>query len=160
MKLHHLALVGVSAVALVACTPGMKKESAPTPVTPEVQNMPAGVDTQSVVSLDRTIELMGQNNLGQSGEAVISQDENGMAVVTLMLSGGEFTTPQPAHIHVGSCPNPGAVKYPLTNVVGGNSVTKLNVGFNDLMNSGEKMAINVHKSAAESSVYTACGDVN
>jgi hypothetical protein len=79
--------------------------------------------------------------------------------VVLSLKGGKFMAPQPAHIHVGSCPTPGAVKYPLTNVVNGKSVTMLNVSMKELLASSDKLAINVHKSAAEVTNYTACGDL-
>lgn len=108
----------------------------------------------------KTIPLVEQSALGQSGLATITENADGMAVVSLKMSGPVFPAPQPAHIHVGSCPSPGAVKYPLTNVVNGMSETTLSVRYSDLIAATEKMAINVHKSAAEASVYTACGDMN
>jgi hypothetical protein len=107
----------------------------------------------------KTVILLEQNKLGQSGTAVIAPTKDGKVQVSLTMKGGNFTSPQPAHIHVGSCPNPGAVKYPLTNVVNGKSETTLNVTMDDLLKSSDKLAVNVHKSAQESSVYTACGDV-
>ncbi|HEX7018283.1 MAG TPA: hypothetical protein VF209_05255 [Patescibacteria group bacterium] len=113
-----------------------------------------------LTELEKTIVLSEQNELGQSGTAVINSDADGKTVVTLTMTGGEFPLPQPAHVHDGSCPNPGAVKYPLTNVVDGSSVTTLDVMYDDFVSMSDKMAINVHKSAAEASVYTACGDVN
>lgn len=131
------------------------RQQAPTEVMME------SINETSEVALDTTtIVLSEQNELGQSGEALISANGEGMAVVRLMMNGGTFSQPQPAHIHVGSCPNPGAVKYPLTNVVDGISETTLSVSYDELKSSLEKMAINVHKSATEASVYTACGDIN
>jgi hypothetical protein len=152
MKLNHLAVVAVSSLVLVACIPGM---------TPKKSPSSGGMyeDTTKTNTGTKTIMLTEQNDLGQSGEAVISKDTTGMAVVTITMTGGTFTAPQPAHIHVGSCPTPGAVKYPLTNLVSGKSVTKLDVTYDTLVASTEKMALNIHKSAAESSVYTACGDL-
>lgn len=106
-----------------------------------------------------TVMLAEQSDLGQSGVASFTENEDGKLVVTLTMVGGNFTEPQPAHIHVGSCPNPGAVKYPLTNVTGGSSETVLDMTWAALQSSEEKLAVNVHKSAAESKVYTACGDI-
>lgn len=147
MKLHHLALVASSGLFLAACTIGPFDSEKIFPMS-----------GSSAVS--KTILLTEQNKLGQSGQAVISEGPNGNAVVTITMTGGTFPDPQPAHIHVGSCPNPGAVKYPLTNLVGGKSVTTLDASYDEVVNPKEKMAINIHKSAAESKVYTACGNVN
>ena len=106
-----------------------------------------------------TLSLETQNNLGQSGTAVLSENAEGKVVVALTLTGGTFKDPQPAHIHLGECPSPGTVVHQLTNVVDGKSSTTLSVSFAELQASNEKMAINVHKSAAEASVYTACGNL-
>lgn len=106
-----------------------------------------------------TIDLNQLNDLGQSGTATLSEDAAGKLVVTLALAGGTFTAPQPAHIHFGACPKPGDVKYPLTNVVNGQSVTTLAVSWADLVKAGESLAVNVHKSGAESKIYTACGNL-
>lgn len=106
-----------------------------------------------------TVNLFEQNDLGQSGTAVLRENEAGQLMVELSMTGGDFSAPQPAHIHLGACPEPAAVEYPLTNVVDGESVTTLDVSWSDLIEADAPMAINVHKSSAESSVYTACGDL-
>lgn len=105
-----------------------------------------------------TVNLAAQNNSNQSGTATLIE-ENGKLVVTLSLSGGTFTEPQPAHIHMGACPTPGNIVYPLTNVVNGKSITTLNVTM-DQLKAKLPLAVNVHKSATEASVYTACGDIS
>jgi hypothetical protein len=115
---------------------------------------PTGVESPTVL-----IPLDGQNDLGQTGSATLTENADGQLVVELSLVGGEFSDPQPAHIHSGACPNPGPVVHPLTNVVNGQSATVLPVSWTELVQSGEPLAINVHKSAAEASVYTACGDL-
>lgn len=123
--------------------------------------MPApAMPATELTQLEKTIMLSEQSGLGQSGKAIINSNADGKAVVTLQMTGGTFSQSQPAHVHVGSCPTPGAVKYPLTNVVNGMSETTLDVMYDDFIKTTDKMAINVHKSAAEASVYTACGDVN
>ena len=104
-----------------------------------------------------TINLMAQNDSGQSGTAVLSE-ENGKVKVMLSMTGGTYTEPQPAHIHMGNCPTPGAVLFPLTNIVDGKSETMLDTTMADLKAKGA-LAINIHKSAAEQSVYTSCGDI-
>ncbi len=103
------------------------------------------------------INLNSQNKSYESGTATL-QEVDGKVVVTLALTGGAAAVVQPAHIHVGSCPNPGAVKYPLTSVVDGKSTTTLNVTL-DQLKSMEPLAINVHKSASQINSYVSCGDL-
>ncbi|MBI5652568.1 MAG: hypothetical protein HZC40_19300, partial [Chloroflexi bacterium] len=99
-----------------------------------------------------TIELI----LGAGRDA----DQNGKARlvakgdktdVVLDIKPGAAGVAQPAHIHEGTCPVPGAVKYPLTNVVDGKSTTTLDVKLADLLKGG--FAINAHLSAAEAAKY-------
>jgi hypothetical protein len=97
-----------------------------------------------------------QNDSGQSGTAVLLEVGSQLQV-TLTLT-NPVTTPEPAHIHAGSCPNPGAIVFPLTNVVNGTSVTVLDTNLAALEAMGA-LAINVHKSAAEAQIYFACGDL-
>ena len=104
-----------------------------------------------------TIQLVEQNASGQSGTATLTGTADGKIMVTVQLSNGT-TTAQPAHIHPGTCatldPKPA---YPLTSVTNGVSDTTVDVSMETLM--AGQYAINVHKSAAEASVYVACGDV-
>jgi hypothetical protein len=102
-----------------------------------------------------TVKLAEQNNSKQTGTATV-EEENGKIVVTLTLTGGAFTQPQPAHFHVGTCEKPGKVVYPLTEVKNGSSKTTLDVNLGKL-NDQTPLVLNVHKSDAELSVYTACG---
>lgn len=93
-------------------------------------------------------------------------DQNGFATLTavgdktqvdLNIKPGAAGVAQPAHIHEGSCPGVGAVKYPLTNVVDGKSTTVVNASLASLLTGG--FSINAHKSAAEASIYVACGAI-
>jgi len=104
------------------------------------------------------IKLVEQNDSGQTGEVWIG-DAGGKAKVTIKLEGMKSLVSQPAHIHGGACPSPGAVKYPLTSVVEGNSVTQLSVPVEDILN-GLPLAINVHTSAEDLKTYVACGDIS
>ena len=104
-----------------------------------------------------TIQLNEQNNSSESGTATLTE-ENGKVKVTLNIANTPNGVSQPAHIHVGSCPNPGDVKYPLTSVVNGVSETTLGVSLAELR-ALQPIAINVHKSAPEIKTYVSCGNL-
>ncbi|MBI4232384.1 S-layer homology domain-containing protein [Candidatus Peregrinibacteria bacterium] len=109
---------------------------------------------------DIEVLISAQNNSGQSGKATL-QASSSKTKVTLELSGNPDQT-QPAHIHLGSCADLGAVEYPLSSVEDGKSTTTLDISLSDLMEKAKEspgLAINVHKSADESDVYYACGNV-
>lgn len=97
------------------------------------------------------------------GYARIEDNIAGKAVVRIEMMNGEgmrldASSTMPAHIHAGACPTPGAVSYPLAAVTAGRSETTLTVSTKELL-AQLPLAINVHKSAAELSVYVACGDL-
>lgn len=146
----------IAAVAVVIVVGGLlflstSKTPSPTPTPTPIQATP------TPIIMEETIILSEQNKSGVSGSAVL-REENGQVTVTLSLTGAPKTTPQPAHIHVGACPDVGDVKYPLTNVVDGQSQTTLSVTLDQLGNE-EPLAINVHRSTAQANVYVACGDL-
>ena len=116
-----------------------------------------GSDGGGGSSNELTVSLEEQNGSKQSGEAVLTRIDDSSTHVVLSLDGGG-TTPQPAHIHKGSCANLDPTpEYPLENVVNGESSTHVNVSLDELRD-GE-YAINVHKSADALNIYVACGDV-
>ena len=119
------------------------------PIPPEEKIIEKGPSILSVV-------LDAQNNSTQDGVATIQEIDGKVKVLIATKSLG--STPQPAHIHVGNCPNPGAIKYSLVSVVNGKSETILDVDLGTLLEE-ENLAINIHKSAKESALYTACGDI-
>lgn len=106
--------------------------------------------------------LNEQNNSGQSGTVTFSLSEDNTSVtVEINISGGS-EVPQPAHIHTGTCDNLDPKPFfPLNSVVNGRSVTVITEADiadldYDLYN---QFSVNVHKSAAEASVYVACGEI-
>lgn len=105
-----------------------------------------------------TVNLETQNKSGEIGTATL-QEVDGKVVVTIATTGFAKNVTQPAHIHIGSCPTPGAVKYPLTSVMNGQSVTTIDTTLSDLKAMGP-LALNLHKSVAQSSIYTSCGDLS
>lgn len=130
------------------------------PIPPAGQ--PTTTTTQETASPSATpseisVTLSGQNKSGESGTATLMEVEGGVKV-TLKLTGAPAGVTQPAHIHVGACPDVGAVKYPLTSPVDGMSETMLDVTLATLK-SELPLGINVHKSATEAKVYISCGDL-
>lgn len=119
----------------------------------EDAKVPPGMMIKSPI----TVALGAQNNSGESGTALL-EDLNGKTKVSVRLSGTSAGAQQPAHIHLGACPTPGAVKYPLALVKNGNSETMLEVSLENLLKE-LPLAVNVHKSAAEAGAYVACGDI-
>jgi hypothetical protein len=120
-----------------------------------------GVPTQTApnTSTGKTITLTfsAQNNSGETGTAVLS-DENGQTKVVLSIIGQPADVSQPAHIHFGSCATLGAVKYPLNFPINGTSQTTVNRSLDQLL-AELPLAINVHKSASEANIYVSCADI-
>jgi CHRD domain len=103
-----------------------------------------------------TVPMKAENGSGEDGTATLTQS-GGALTVTISIPSGP-TTPQPAHIHTGSCANLGGVKYPLTNVVSGKSTTTLkDLTLASVQTGG--FAINVHKSTSDLGTYVSCGDI-
>lgn len=123
----------------------------------ESMQMQAQQKMKQAMANQMTVTLAEENKSGESGTATL-KEENGKVTVTLALTGFVAGVSQPAHIHIGDCPGVGKVVYPLTNVVDGQSTTMVNTTLADLKKQ-LPLAINVHKSAAQVSVYTACGSL-
>jgi hypothetical protein len=139
-------LIGIIFVLLVGFGfwyfSNQQPEVTPSDVTPEGETI---------------VTLSEQNDSGETGTATLVEAD-GSLTVTLSMEGSPTDVPQPAHIHVGACPDVGAIAYPLNNVVNGSSETTLNTTLATL-ESEVPLAINVHKSVPEASVYTSCGDL-
>lgn len=110
-----------------------------------------GEETSSVEPPPGAITLAEQGDSGESGFATMTG-----SLVVIELEGAP-STPQPAHIHAGTCAELGVPIYKLTDVTDGMSRTELdNV---DLIEPGGSYAINVHESYDEIDTYVACGDL-
>jgi len=105
-------------------------------------------EAMAMKAKELTIALSEINNSGQSGTATI-KEENGKVDVKIMIKGLNSTSVHPAYIHAGKCPGVGAIKYPLKNVVNGESETYMNATI-DGLKKALPLAINVN---------TACGDI-
>lgn len=141
-------------VVVVAILGFMLLQAQKPKVTPQVTATPSPAPAMSE---GVKIDLKEQNESSESGTATLVE-KDGKVMVTLNLTGSPAQVVQPAHIHMGSCPKVGEVKYPLTSPVDGKSETTLEVSLDQLK--GEvPLAINVHKSASEAQIYVACGDL-
>ena len=105
-----------------------------------------------------TIQMKALNDSGETGTAILKQVDSGVWV-QVTLNGAPADTPQPTHIHIGTCGNINkAPEYGLKNTVDGKSETTVpGIKLADLL--AGKYAINVHKSAAEIGTYVACGNI-
>lgn len=103
-----------------------------------------------------TVQLSEQSGSGESGTATLTA-EGDKTTVEIDVSNGT-STPQPAHIHQGSCadlnPQP---EYPLENVVDGKSTSTVAASLDDLK--GKAYAINLHMSESDLETYVSCGDI-
>lgn len=109
-------------------------------------------------SESHTIVMKAKNGSGEDGTAIVTQTEAGLQVV-ISLKNPPKDTPQPTHIHAGTCDNISkAPEYPLDNTVNGKGTSLVKgVKLEDLMNG--KYAINVHKSGDDLATYVSCGDI-
>ena len=102
------------------------------------------------------MQLSEQNDSNIDGTATLTAVGQQTRVVVDVDDAG--AGPQPAHIHNGTCatldPRPA---YPLTAVANGKSETMVNASLSEILS--KPMAINLHKSPQEASIYVACGNL-
>jgi len=103
-----------------------------------------------------TVTLNQQNSSGVSGTATLTAMGNQTQVV-VNVTGEPSGASEPAHIHVGSCPTPGAVVAPLKPIVNGTSTTVVNKPLSTYTTGG--FAVNLHESATNIKHYVSCGDI-
>ncbi|MEO8287951.1 MAG: hypothetical protein ABI670_16100 [Chloroflexota bacterium] len=104
------------------------------------------------------LTLIDENGSGEDGSAQITDLGNGTSKVELIMLNAPDGAEQPAHIHKGTCANLDTnPAFPLETVKNSKSTTIVQASLADLTK--EKYAINVHKSAAEISVYISCGNL-
>lgn len=104
-----------------------------------------------------TINLGPGRDGDQTPGTAILNSQGTKTEVVLSIKPAAAGVSQPAHIHEGACPNVGAVKYPLTNIVDGKSTTVVDAQLKDLLTGG--FSINAHESTANAGKYVACGGI-
>lgn len=150
---HKMLLAAVVLIVVMGVAYYFQKKSPVLPTIPPTAPTSTIAPTPGVV----TINLSSQNNSGISGTASLRQLQ-GKVAVSLNLTGSPANSSHPAHIHAGSCPEPGLVKYPLVNPVGGKSDTILDISLAQLKTE-VPLAINIHASQTEPKTYVSCGNL-
>lgn len=95
----------------------------------------------------------------EQGGAATLVGENGRTKVTITVASiPDLDSPQPAHIHTGTCREVGNIVYPLNDVINGKSETLINISL-ETLDMGLPLAINIHRSTQEFGIYTSCGEI-
>jgi hypothetical protein len=118
-------------------------------------NTPPAEKPPKVMAATYPITALGGS--GQHGSVTLKAAGN-QTLVTIAITGEPMAAIEPAHIHTGSCPTPGGVKWPLSNVVHGSSVTTVNAPLSEINQAG--FAVNVHHSPTNIANYKACGNIS
>lgn len=131
----------------------------PTEAPVETTMIPTTEDAMTTtVSLSPVSDPAYNSTFDQTGTATLVEKDGKVVVSVSVNMPDGLTGVQPAHIHMGTCPGVGKVVYPLTNVVNGASETTLDTTLADLR-AQLPLAINIHESAANTTLYTSCGNV-
>jgi hypothetical protein len=93
---------------------------------------------------------------GSAEAGTVSLTQQGADVVVRVHLLRAPATAQPVHIHGGTCDAPASVKWPLTNLVNGISVTTIH-GATVAGLRGHGYIVNAHKSAQDMGTYVSCG---
>ncbi len=149
------SLLGIAAIAItvVACT---QTEARTDPTPTLLAGSPVDQPISEISDSAGHIWLEAPIGDYQTGWATLTETGDGLRV-ELDLTPAEPVA-QPAHIHVGTFDQMGAVVYPLENVIGGRSVSELPGLTVEEIASGE-YAMYVHFSFADFKTFTACGEI-
>ena len=152
-----LMLLALACAVLITSYFLFVKVSRETAMTNMQASMQSGTEASMMNNKELTVQLNEQNNSGEYGNALLIE-KDGVVHVHVSIKNAPKGISQPAHIHVGTCIDIGAVQYPLTNLVNGLSDTTLQVSLKDLLAQGP-LALNVHKSVPQAKQYVSCGNL-
>jgi len=155
-KLYLIGVIMIAAVVVTGCVHSQTQTKTPSSIGETGQE-------EVMEKNEVTVEIFQQNDSGQSGNATLIDVEGTTKVVLSFDAGVPDDILQPAHIHTGSCTELGGIVYPLSDVSGigtgpGGSDTTIDESLDEIL-SQKPLAINVHQSKDEISVYVACGDI-
>jgi hypothetical protein len=161
VKLFTIAGIAIAAAVVAGCGGGGEegqRESGQGGVTPAGQPTPTAVvsstpDGQTEIR----INMQAPTGTYQTGTATVRSLVDGKTEVLVSVRPVQPNS-QPTHIHSGGCDTlMGPVVSVLQDVVNGESRTVLDKPLQEV--AGAAQAINVHLSANEFKVYTACGQI-
>lgn len=143
-------LLALATVLLTACRAKTPPVSETSDSSMRFQDTPSSPTQQTDTMIGTTsISLLPTSSSNGSGTAVL-EEQNGRVTITVSVTGTETTATQTTAIHMGSCAKLGEIKYPLTSISNGTSITQLDVSMAALKGMGP-LALSVQKSA--------CGDL-
>lgn len=151
----YMVLVFVAVVfAISACVTEIQATPSPW-VAPPTEPTPTPDVSTSNGTTRVIIHLSPVQGEGQIGSAILTSDGT---MTTVEIDVGPVTgDAQPIHIHTGQCDDVGSVLYALQNVVNGKSKTTISMSLEEII-AGDTL-VNVHASYADTSNYTACGQL-
>lgn len=104
-----------------------------------------------------TIAMHELNGSGENGTATLVEEGKNVRV-TIDINGEANTASEPAHVHLGRCPNIRAVPaYNVGPVVHGKATDVVNLSWDEIVSG--KYAVNVHESTATLGKYVSCGNI-
>lgn len=117
----------------------------------------AAAPTLAADMAPKVYAIAAQNGSGELGTVTLTPMGDDTRV-DIAIANSPAGTPQPVHIHEGTCaklnPKP---KYPLTTLINGVSTTMVDVPMATLIGGG--FAVNAHASTTNIPKYVACGDL-
>lgn len=139
---------------MTACASGAQATPSPWVIPPDGPTPTPAISSSDGVTRV-AIHLSPVEGEGQIGSAILTSDG---ATTTVEIDIGPIIgEAQPIHIHVGTCGDVGSVLHALQNVINGKSMTTINLSLDEIL-TGDVL-VNVHASYADSSNYTACGQL-
>ncbi|TXH60669.1 MAG: hypothetical protein E6Q89_00500 [Bacteroidia bacterium] len=120
-------------------------------------NKPAKIPEQQAEVKSFSVVLNQQNNSGESGLATF-EEKNGKTIVRIKVVNAPLDTPQPAHLHKGTCKEPISELFDIEDVVNGESETVIDQSLENLLKE-TPFVLNIHKSLDEDEIYTSCGTI-
>ncbi len=118
---------------------------------------PAPVLEKQAEAKSFSVILNQQSNSGESGLATF-EEKNGKTIVRIKVVNAPIDTPQPAHLHKGTCTEPISELFDINDVVNGESETIIDKPLKELLKE-TPFVLNIHKSVQEDAIYTSCGTI-
>jgi hypothetical protein len=122
-----------------------------------------GCKKESTAPRQTTYQLKTKDQLGVTGTVTFTETSNSITTIDIVLNGGDSLN-HPAHIHLNSAVEGGAIAVSLNPVIGGKSTTQVTaLDNNTLINYSQLIVfggyVNVHESSSNLGLLLAQGDI-